>query len=286
MIKQNNRFNMTVIETNDLTITKLFENHIIPPENNGHIGKRGQAKDKNKSIYSSLHRARKKIFDYTIANTWQLWGTLTLNKLKINRYDLDKIQKKLSQYLKNVKKFKYPSLTWLIVPEQHKDKAWHFHLLLNGLPYDELRDIGKTYKNTNQKMYNWIDYENKFGYNSFIDISNVSIAEKYKISNYITKYITKDFCEFRENKKKYWSSKGLGMPNKSNTLLNYEEFQKMIKIKECETELIIHQKCYNFKNNVSGAIENTVHEFTEINKKAKIIADIIKMFGSDVVNVY
>jgi len=277
---------MTVIETNDIIITKLFHKHIVPVKNNGYTGKRGKAKDKNKSIYSSLHRARKKIFDYTIANDWELWGTLTLDKTKINRYDLDAVQKKILKYLNNIKQRKYPNLTWLIVPEQHKDKAWHFHLLLSGLPYNELRDIGKTYKNTNQKMYNWVDYENKFGFNSFIDISIVAIADKHKIANYITKYITKDFCKLRYNKKKYWSSKGLGQPNKTNTLLNDKEFQKIIKLKKSKSNLIIQQDCYNIKNRNTGDIENIVIQYTEVSEQAKAIADIIDLFGSDIVNVY
>ena len=39
---------MTVIETNDITITKLFHKHIVPVKNNGYTGKRGKQKIKIK----------------------------------------------------------------------------------------------------------------------------------------------------------------------------------------------------------------------------------------------
>ena len=264
MIKQNRRFNVSVIKTKEVIITKLFENHVRPPENYGYRGKRGQAKNKDKSIYTSMQRAKKKIFGYTLANDWDLWGTLTLDKIKIDRYDLDLIQTKLNKYLQNTKRRKYPNLAWLIVPEQHKDGAWHFHLLLNGLPFEELRYINKTYKNTERKMYNWIDYETKFGFNSFIDVSTVSIEEKYKISNYLTKYITKAFCEARYNKKKYWSSKGLAEPNKYNTLLNYEEYKKALNIDNIHSNDIIHQSEYYVKDRLTGEIINKVKEITRV----------------------
>lgn len=265
MTRENKQFNITYINTDFYSITKIFDKRITIPKNNGKRGKRGQAIDKEKSVYSSLHRSRQMIFNYAIANSWDLWGTLTLDKLKINRYDLDKIQRKLSQFLSNLKKLKHKELKWLIVPEHHKDKAWHFHLLLSGLPMEELKDTGKTYKATNKKMYNWIEYQKKFGFNSFIDVSSVPIEEMYKISNYITKYITKAFCVFRMNKKKYWSSKGLAVPTKTNTLLNYDEYVKLLTLKYSKTDSIIHQSEYNFKNRLNGEIENTVFEFVEIN---------------------
>lgn len=263
MLQTNETFNMSVKKTSTIEITKHFEKLIKPPKNNGKRGERGQAVNKEKSLYNSMHRSREQIFNYTIANSWDYWGTLTLDKLKIDRYDLDIIQPRLTKFLDNIKNRKYPKLQWLIVPEQHKDKAWHFHLLLNGIPVEAMRDTGRTYKDTKRKMYNWIEYENKYGLNSFIGLQNIAIEEQYKISNYLTKYITKQFCKARENKKKYWSSRTLETPTKTNTLLTYDEYIEVVKYNTSSNS--IYENVYNIKNRDTGEIQNTIIETVKYN---------------------
>jgi len=262
MIKQ--EFNVSILETDNYTIVKAYKKPILVPDNRGKTGIRGQAQDKFKSVYNSLKRAKKSIYEYAIANQWDLWGTLTLDKVKINRYDIDEIQKTLTIYLMN-KRISYRGLKWLIVPENHKDGAWHFHLLLTGLPYEELRDIGKTYKDTGRKMFNWINYEQNFGWNSFIDIADMPLDEMYKISNYLTKYMTKDVGALRFNKKKYWSSRGLKRPNKTNKLLTYEEYVDLMQLESGFIDDIILQNEYSFKDKVTGEIRNTVTETVKMN---------------------
>lgn len=233
------------------------------PENNGERGKRGHSKNPIKSFLNSLRRAQKSIFEYAVANDWDFWGTFTLDKVKIDRYDLDVIQKELTIFLMNTRAKKFKNLKWLIVPETHKNGAWHFHLLLSGLPEVELRYIGKTYKNTGRKMFNWIEYENKFGFNSLIDIRNMPLDQMYKIANYLTKYMTKEIGLLRFNKKKYWSSKGLQRPNKINRLLSYEEYQEFIN--NISTSDIIRYDEYYCKDKQTGEIFNTVTEIVRLN---------------------
>lgn len=263
-----NLYNCTIVETEKYKITKVYERPLVIPKSKGVRGIRGKAINPEKSVYNSIRRAKKAIYEYAIANDWDYWATLTLDKVKINRYSLDIIQKKLTQYLDNTRRKKYNDMKWLIVPELHKDGAWHFHLLLYGLPESELRDSGKIYKDTGRKIYNWIDYENKFGWNTLIDIRNISPEEMYKIACYLTKYMTKAIGILRMNKKKYWSSKGLRRPNKTNTLISYEVYKSFMveELRGGEGSLyIISHNEYCYKDRSTGEVYNTVFELVEIN---------------------
>lgn len=286
------RFNLRVIETDKIRIIKLYEKGIRVPENYGNTGTRGNAKDKEKSLISSIRRAKKSIFGYTIANDWEFWGTLTFDNEKIDRYNLDLISKKIQKYFNNIKSRKYSNFNYLMVVEQHnspnslvqcsnctyhyknkeykcpicneteRDYAYHFHLLLNGLPNHELRDTGRTYKDTGRKMFNWIDFEKKFGHNSFIDISETDITERYKISTYLTKYITKSFVEVRQNKKKYWCSKGLAKPTTTNALIDTRKFEDCL-FNYYITNNSIHKSEYIINDNTTGEIYNKVYQIIE-----------------------
>lgn len=253
-------FNFVVMDTDNLKIVKAYENTVILPLNDGYTGERGNAKNPMESILSSLRRAKRSIFDYTIANEWEFWGTLTLDGSKIDRYDLNIISKKLTQYLDNTRRRRINGLKWLLVPEKHKNGAWHFHVLISGLPEEELRDTGKTYGTTERKLYNWLDYEHKFGFNSFVDIRGISLEEHYKIASYLTKYMTKTLgmlCYIGQNKKKYWASKGLKKPDKKRLLFSYDDYQRLL---ENNTNNIIKQNTYYIKDKETGEILNTVLE--------------------------
>lgn len=261
-------YNCTIMETEKVKITRVYERPLVVPKNKGVRGKRGKALDPEKSLYSSLRRAKRAIYEYAIANDWDFWATLTLDKTKIERYSLDVIQKRLGVYLMNTKAKKFNELKWLIVPEMHKDGAWHFHLLLAGLPESELRDSGKVYKDTGRKIYNWIDYEKKFGWNTLIDIRGVPLEEMYKIAKYLTKYMTKALGILRHNKKKYWASKGLKRPKKSSTLISYEVYRNFMAEMVrggCVSDFIITENEYQFKDRTTGEVINSVYELVELN---------------------
>lgn len=250
-------FNKQVIKTDKYVIRKSYETPIVVPNNNGYTGVRGQAKNLTKSIYNSIKRTKDVIFGYAIANAWGFMITLTFDGSKVDRYDLDKIQKRITQNL-NDKKKKHQQLKWLLVPERHKDEAWHMHGLIVGLPEVELRDTGKVSK-SGRKIYNWVDFERKFGFNTLVDIRQAPLDEMYKIANYITKYITKDLALYRINRKKYWSSKGLKKPEKTNTLCN-GGMDDLVR-----PSPIIADKEYYIKDRQTGEIRNTVNEIVTLN---------------------
>lgn len=260
--------NCTIIETERYKITKLFAKPIVVPDSKGARGIRGQAKEPEKSLYNSLRRAKKAVFEYVISNEWDMWGTLTFDGSKINRYDLDVIQQSITYYLRDVKK-KHKGLRWLMVPEQHKDGAWHFHLLLAGLPESELRDTGRTYRRTGRKMYNWVGFEKKFGFNSLIDIRGLTLDESFKIANYLTKYMTKSLGILRRNKKKYWCSKGLKRPARINALISYDVYKDFfindLVSNELSSSYIVSVREYYCKDVNTGEVLNTINEIVEVN---------------------
>lgn len=165
----------------------------------------------------NISRARNAIFEYAICNPWDYFLTLTLAP-ENDRYDLSKFITRLGQWLRNYGKRHDVDLKYLLVPEQHKDGAWHMHGFLMGLPADYLTDFSaykgkrKLPKYINDKIkkgsliYNWEDYERKFGFCDLEPIRSHEAAAKY-----VTKYISKSLYEsaISVNSKLYYTSRGL-----------------------------------------------------------------------------
>lgn len=137
-------------------------------------------------------RARSMVLQYALCNTWDYFFTGTLDEKKFNRYDLDKYQAKLSQFIRDKRKSYGSQIQFLLIPEHHKDGAWHIHGMLSGLPdsvlrkfrYPEPKDL------VNSNYLNWPDYQKKFGFCSLGPIKN-PVATAF----YITKYISKDMSK-------------------------------------------------------------------------------------------
>lgn len=80
-------------------------------------------------------------------------------------------------------------MQYLLIPEAHKDGAWHVHSLLSGLPDNVLRRFRppEPQKLVNSDYMNWTDYMDKFGFCSLGRV-NHPVATAF----YITKYVSKD----------------------------------------------------------------------------------------------
>jgi hypothetical protein len=75
-------------------------------------------------------RARSRVFDLAYSNDFKYFVTLTLDKERVDRYDIKAITSKLNTWLDNNTRRK--GLAYVLVPELHKDGAIHFHGLFNG----------------------------------------------------------------------------------------------------------------------------------------------------------
>lgn len=97
----------------------------------------------------SAYRARSKMRRLVMSNKMDLFCTLTLDKEKVDRYDAAAIQKKLNIWCDNM--VRRHNMLYVLVPELHKDGAFHFHGFLSG--DIELVDSGHT-DNAGRKIYN------------------------------------------------------------------------------------------------------------------------------------
>lgn len=162
-----------------------------------------------------MSRAKSAIFELALCNEWDYFFTVTIDKQKYDRYDLEKYHKAFSQWIQNYNKKHELKLKYLAIPEQHEDGAWHEHGFIMGLPTEHLTAFTleeKLPKYIRQKIesgipvYNWKPYAEKFGFCDFEEIRNHEA-----VSRYVTKYITKDLSKSvtEMNAHLYYCSKGL-----------------------------------------------------------------------------
>ena len=140
----------------------------------------------------SFKRAKNMLFDYLMSNTvFDTFITLTVAPSEdVDRYDYDDVINKLGVWLDN--RVRRNGLTYVIVPEYHKDKAVHFHGLCNFSALKTSRAISprtgrKMKDNKGRSIYNITDYV--LGYSTAIKISGDNAREA--TAKYCYKYITK-----------------------------------------------------------------------------------------------
>ena len=74
-------------------------------------------------------RAAARVHDYAMCNDFKYFVTLTLNKEKIDRYDVKKVVQTMNRWLDN--RVRRNGLKYVLVPELHADGAVHFHGFFN-----------------------------------------------------------------------------------------------------------------------------------------------------------
>lgn len=202
--------------------------------------------DRERSLKSSLSRTVNNIYSITRSNNWEYFITLTFDRNVVNAYDYDIVVDKLSKWINNIKQRYAKNLKYIIVPELHKDGAYHFHGLIADCGNIEFKDSGKKvtqkfkdskgltrYKKTDQIIYNIGNYNLGFS-------TATKIVDTSKASNYICKYITKELCKNTFGKKRYWNSRNLNLAEIEEYHLNEDEMFQL--------QLLLQS---NFLNNVN-----------------------------------
>lgn len=171
-------------------------------------------------LLQSLSRSRKVVFEYVMCNEWDYFFTGTFDISKVDsRYYLDDLHKEFSKFIKSYNRKYNTCVKYVIVPERHKDGAYHFHGVIKGIPSAHLhqfqigdkmsRHIASQVKQGNV-IFDWLNYAVHFG---FCTLS--PIKEHVACAHYITKYITKafdnDICCFGHL---YYCSRGLNKAQK------------------------------------------------------------------------
>ena len=80
-------------------------------------------------IQRAVRRARSQVRDLALCNPFTHFVTLTLDKDRVDRYDMAAITRKLNAWLSN--QVQRRGLIYVLVPERHKDGAVHFHGFFN-----------------------------------------------------------------------------------------------------------------------------------------------------------
>ena len=81
------------------------------------------------NIERAARRARAKLRDIALCTPFRYFVTLTLDREKVDRYDMAVITKKLNNWLDN--QVRRHGLSYVLVPERHRDGAIHFHGFFN-----------------------------------------------------------------------------------------------------------------------------------------------------------
>ena len=177
-------------------------------------GEKKQRKGNEFKLDPAISRARRTVLELGLCNDWKYFATFTIAEDKHNRKDLLSFHARFLQWLRDMRK-KYPDvdIRFVLVPEQHKDGAWHMHGLFSDITpllisFRELSDLGENvpWDLVKNGYYNWLDYQKKFGFCSFDVIRN-----KVAAGFYITKYIYKSISESAVNVglHLYYASRGL-----------------------------------------------------------------------------
>lgn len=154
------------------------------------------------NLIHSLNRTKKNIYRYARCAPWEYFVTLTFDSSKTDRYDFTECSRLVRRWFNNQHR-NAPDMKYLVVPERHKDGAWHFHALLANVGNMKFTDSGKRSKG--KIIYNMSKWS--YGFSTATAVTDV-----YKVANYIGKYITKDLCEATPNKQRYFVSKNMPKP--------------------------------------------------------------------------
>lgn len=152
-------------------------------------------------LSNNLSRTKSTVKELVMCNEWDYWCTFTIDKEKYDRYNLKAYIKDLSRFLLNYNRYcnDDEKVKYILIPEQHKDGAWHMHGFIKGIKEKDL------YTNIHGYL-TWKQYESKFGF-----ISMSKLESKEKASSYMMKYMTKDIEKNVTglNAHMYYASKGL-----------------------------------------------------------------------------
>ena len=184
---------------------------------------------------------------------WEYFITLTFDFRNRGEYSHEKAIDLLTKWINN-QKHQNRDMIYLLVPEFHKSGRLHFHGLIANVPKWEFieakRPDGTLIKENGLQIYNLKNY--KLG---FTTISKIQDQEK--VSNYITKYATKELITLK-NKKRYWYSRNLEKPITDYDLINMDleeylrdknvSFYRKFAKQECSIELAQELPIIDSKN--------------------------------------
>ena len=178
-----------------------------------------------------MRRARAQVRDLALCTPFRWFVTLTLDRARVDRYDMKEITRHLNHWLDN--QVRRRGLSYVLVPERHRDGAIHFHGFFNDAL--EAADSGtlslpgsKTPRKPRsaRQRAEWLAQGAHpvfnlpgwpWGFTTAIEL----YGEYPRAVNYVCKYIGKDGEKI--GGRWYYSGGSLGRPEVSYEDISYRE---------------------------------------------------------------
>lgn len=173
-------------------------------------------KSEGENMLRSMRRARAKLRRLALANDFQYFVTLTLDASKIDRYDGQAVVIALSRWADNM--VRRCGLRYILVPELHKDGAFHFHGFLSG---DGLKVVDSWVKWDNRTVFNLPQWG--FGFSTAQEL----YGDYHAAVGYCCKYIGKQDGQ-RPLGRWYYSGGRLREPDKVYADLDYRSVDNAV----------------------------------------------------------
>lgn len=184
----------------------------------------------------SMRRARAKLRRLALSNTFDYFVTLTLDEKEVDRYDAKEIMRKVNRWLDNM--VRRCGLRYILVPEQHKDGAWHFHGFFAG---DGLKAVDSGVRWDGREVYNLPQWTLGF------TTAQRLYGEYTAAVAYVCKYIGKQQGQ-RPMGRWYYSGGELSEPRKEYATMDYRDVAQMFDGEAVEFEIpgtmitVVHHK--------------------------------------------
>lgn len=205
----------------NLTIKKYKDNFVKCKKNsfatikgfyrdNQHTGTLSDEELEEKSR-KYLKQVRSNIIDLALNNKEKFEYFITLTFDMKENYSHDRVVDLLIKWINN-QKHQNRGMSYILVPEFHKSGRLHFHGLIGNVPKWELiecRYAGGKMKGRLKKVNGLQIYQLKQYKLGYVEISKIQDPER--VSNYISKYATKELITLK-SKKRYWYSRDLEKP--------------------------------------------------------------------------
>lgn len=153
----------------------------------------------NKKLKNNISRALTTCRNIALSNEWDYFITLTLDPKKYDRFNIKQFKVDLSKFFKSLNRKYNCHVNYLLVPEQHKNGAWHMHGLISGVPADliTVNVFG---------FYDFRPYSTHFGYCSLSPVKS-SVAISFYISKHLGKQLYNGIISINDHL--YICSRGL-----------------------------------------------------------------------------
>lgn len=216
----------------ELQVIEPFSGDLVREVDDFFPDKEISEEEKERNRYRNANRTKQSVFMYARCVEWEWFITLTFSGEKVNRYDYEECSNRARKFMNNQRNRYAPDLQYLLVPEQHKDGAWHFHGLLARTGNMRFFDSG--IRDKGQVVYNMVKWQ--YGFTTATKVKDV-----HKVAKYVGKYITKHICDCTPGKQRYFVSRNIPLPKVSVMYCEDGEINKFLeKFEESSGKRISH----------------------------------------------